>query len=333
MVLGPSITFVTHEREADSGQEPGHVRGAGINAYGDAVQRLELPEPEISDPRQLLIAVHATGVGNWDDIVRTGGWDVGRVPPMALGVEAAGAVRAVGAGVSRFRVGDEVLTHSVPLQHQGAWAEVFVAPEDQVARKPPGMPFPLAGLFPVPALTAHQVLSGAVALQRGEKILIHGAGGVTGGVLVAVAAEMGGWVIATAGPASAERVRGYGASVVLDYHQPDWPNEVRRLTGGGVPVAVNTVRGAAVSLMPLVMDGGRLGTITSDAPPAERHIRVSNAYVSPNGPTLEQLAARFAQRGMTIPVAAVHSLAEAGSALSEAVSGRAAGGVVIDPRR
>jgi len=308
------------------------VKGAGILAYGGAVQLLELPNPEISDPQQLLIAVHAAGVGNWDEIVRTGGWDVGRAPPMALGVEAAGVVRAVGAAVTRLRVGDEVLTHSVPLQHQGTWAELLLAPEGHVARKSAGMSFPVAGLFPVPALTAYQVLSVKVALQRGEKILVHGAGGVTGGVLVAVAADMGGWVIATASPAGADRVRSYGASVVLDYHRTDWPTEVRRLSGGGVLVAVNTVRGAAASLLPLVADGGRLTTITSDAPASERQIRVSNAYVSPNGAILEELAARFAQRGLAIPVAAVHRLSEARRALSEAVSGRAPGGVIIDPR-
>ena len=50
-------------------------------------------------------------------------------------------------------------------------------------------------------------LAGAAALQRGETMLIHGAGGITGGVMVAIAAAMGGRVIATAGPASAERVR------------------------------------------------------------------------------------------------------------------------------
>jgi NADPH:quinone reductase-like Zn-dependent oxidoreductase len=309
-----------------------HVRGAGILAYGGSIQRLELSEPEISDPHQLLIAVHAAGVGNWDDLVRTGGWDVGGTPPLAPGVEAAGVVRAVGTMVSRFRVGDEVLTHCVPLQRQGAWAEALLVPEGQAARKPAGMSFPVASLFPVPALTAGQVLSGAVALQRGERILIHGAGGVTGGLLVAVAADLDGWVIATAGPSSVERVRGYGASVMLDYHQPDWPQEVRRLTGGGVPVAVNAVRGAASSLLPLVLDGGRLATITGEPPPGERRIRVSNAYVRPNGILLEQLATRFAQRGLAIPIAGVHSLSEAGKVLAEVAAGRAVGGVVLDPR-
>jgi NADPH:quinone reductase-like Zn-dependent oxidoreductase len=319
-------------READPSEGLQDMRGAGIQAYGGAVQLLELPATEISDPRQLLIAVHAAGVANWDDFVRTGRWDVGATPPMALGVEAAGVVRAVGAAVARFRVGDEVLTHSVPLP-QGAWAELLAVPEDHAARQPAGMSVPVAGLLPVPVLTAAQVLAEAVALQRGERVLIHGAGGITGGVLVAVAADMGGWVIATAGPASAARVRRYGAHVVLDYHQPDWPSEVRRLTGEGVPVAVNAVPGAAAGLLPLVVNGGRLATITIDPPPGERGIQVSNVYVRPDGRLLEQLAARFAQRALALPVAGVHGLADAGRALADVVAGRAAGGVVLDPRR
>src|SRR5947207_15988020 len=133
------------------------MRGAGILAYGGPIQRLELPKPEISDPYQLLIGVHAAGVGNWDDLVRTGSWDVGGTPPLALGVEAAGVVRAVGAMVCRFRVGDEVLTHCVPLQRQGAWAGALLAPQVQAARKAARMAFPVAGLLPLPATTADRV--------------------------------------------------------------------------------------------------------------------------------------------------------------------------------
>jgi len=97
-------------------------------------------------------------------------------------------------------------------------------------------------------------------------------------------------------------------------------------------VAVNAVLGAASGLLPLVLDGGRVATTTSDPPPGERHIQVSNVYVSANGILLEQLAMRFAQRGLAIPVAGVHSLTEAGSVVAEAVTGRAAGGLVLDPR-
>ena len=82
--LMPPITFVTRARvvearadrrwrQGDPGRELSDVRGAGIPAYGSPLQLLELPELEISDPHQILIAVRAAGVGNWDDIVRTGG--------------------------------------------------------------------------------------------------------------------------------------------------------------------------------------------------------------------------------------------------------------------
>src|SRR4051812_16768633 len=75
------------------------LRAAGIETFGGEVALLELEEPPPLEAGEVLIQVRAAGVGNWEDIVRTGGWDVGRVPPMALGVEAAGEVVGVGPGV------------------------------------------------------------------------------------------------------------------------------------------------------------------------------------------------------------------------------------------
>ncbi|HEY2864635.1 MAG TPA: NADP-dependent oxidoreductase [Casimicrobiaceae bacterium] len=307
------------------------MKCSGIREYDGAVELLELPDPAISEPGQVLIEVHASGVGNWDNIVRSGDWDVGTRPPMALGVEAAGVVRRVGAAVSRFAIGDEVLTHSVPLLHQGTWAPLFVASEDDIAHKPTAMSSLQAGLFPVPALTAHQVLV-AVDMQGSETILVHGAGGITGGLLVAVAAGAGGRVIAVADPKSAERLRSYGVFAVIDYHRPDWQRQVTHLANGRVPVVVNTVRDAAASLLPLLSDNGRLATITGDPPAAERGIQVSNVYVTPDGKSLEHLAADFARRSLTLPVSGVYGLSDASQALSAAL-GHAGGGVVVDPRR
>src|SRR5439155_545453 len=105
--------------------------------------------------------VNRPGVGNWDEIVRVGEWDVGRRPPLALGVEAAGVVAAVGKDVTSLAPGDEVLTHPVPLRHQGSWAERLVAPATLVARKPAAVPWEAAAAFPVPALTADQALTEA----------------------------------------------------------------------------------------------------------------------------------------------------------------------------
>jgi NADPH:quinone reductase-like Zn-dependent oxidoreductase len=307
------------------------VRAAGIVEYRGAVTPLELPTPRAVATDHVAIEVYAAGVGNWDEIVRTGGWKVGSVPPMALGVEASGIVREVGRSVSRFSPGDAVLTHSVPLQ-QGTWAELFVAQEEHVAHKPPGTAWSEAALFPVPALTAHQVLSEALAIKPGEALLVHGAGGVTGGMLVALASDMGARVIATAGPRSVDRVRGYGASVIVDYHALDWQSQVRAASNGRLGAVANAVRGAASTLLAMVDDGGRLATITGDPPNAERGIQVIDCYVHPDGAALEQIAVRFAERGLCIPLAASYELSTADVALADAVSGKSAGGITINVR-
>jgi NADPH:quinone reductase-like Zn-dependent oxidoreductase len=65
------------------------MQAAGIAALGGEVRLLELAAPVSPAPDEVVISVHAAGVGNWDEIVRVGGWDVGRRPPLALSVEAA----------------------------------------------------------------------------------------------------------------------------------------------------------------------------------------------------------------------------------------------------
>src|SRR5205809_3915165 len=126
----------------------------------------------------------------------------------------------------------------------------------------------------MPALTAAQALDEALGIESGGWVVVNGAGGVTGGLLVQLAAARGARVIATASARKAERVRGYGALEVLDYHG-DWPAVVREITGGGVPRAVNAARGQAAIMLKAVADGGRLATITGDPPQEERDIAVS----------------------------------------------------------
>jgi NADPH:quinone reductase-like Zn-dependent oxidoreductase len=159
--------------------------------------------------------------------VRSGGWDVGIRPPMALGVEAAGVITAVGANVAEFVVGDEVLGHPLPLRHQGTWAPLLIASAATLAHKPTAMTWAVVAALPVPALTAEQVVSKALILHADETVLVHGAGGITGGLIVQLAALTGATVIATCGPDNEARVRALGASEVLDYHDPTWPDKAR----------------------------------------------------------------------------------------------------------
>src|ERR1700756_2447103 len=92
---------------------------AGIRRIGARVEMIEVGEPRPLAADEVLLQVMAAGVGNWDEFVRTGGWDVGATPPMALGVEAAGTVLAAG-------------------QAAGGWAARGCGPDPSGATARPG---------------------------------------------------------------------------------------------------------------------------------------------------------------------------------------------------
>jgi NADPH:quinone reductase-like Zn-dependent oxidoreductase len=303
---------------------------AGIGRPGGPVEVLEVMEPRPIADDEVLVEVKAAGVGNWDEFVRTGGWDVGARPPMALGVEAAGTVLAIGQAVSGWAAGDAVMTHPLPLRDQGTWAPRLIAPAALLAPKPDGASWEAAAAFPIPALTAEQVLSDSLSIRAGEQLLVHGAGGVTGGLLVALGTLRGAHLIATADPSSEQRVKALGARHVIDYHDDDWPGQVRATAGGlGVDAAANAAPGGAATAIRAVAEGGRLVTITSDPPAEQRGITVASIYVRPDGNQLRKLAKQFADGQLQIRVASRYRLAEAALALAEATGGHAGGAIVL----
>jgi NADPH:quinone reductase-like Zn-dependent oxidoreductase len=280
-------------------------------------------------PDEVLIDVQACGVGNWDEFTRTGEWDLGIRPPMALGVEAAGLVAAAGDRVTGIAPGNRVTVHSAPLRDQGAWAERHIAAAGQVAVLPAGLPVDAAAALPVPALTAAQVIDDALQVRAGQTVLVHGAGGVTGGMLVQLAAHRGARVIATAGADSASRVSAIGADTVLDYHQRDWPEQVRALTGGGVDGAANAARAGSAEAVRAVRDGGRLATITADLPDAERDIAMRAVQVVPDGARLAGLVRLLAQGVLTVAVAGGFPPERAAAALTQARHGARGSATVL----
>src|SRR5205809_3548914 len=253
------------------------MRVAGITALGEPVEIFELDEPAMPTAGEVLIDVVAAGIGNWDELVRIGSWQIGGPAPMALGTSASGTVAAAGSGVAELREGDEVMTHPLPLRRHGTWAGRVLAPAATVAARPPEASWEAGGAFPIPALTAAQALDEALGLASGGWVVVNGAGGVTGGLLVQLAAARGARVIATANAKKAARIRGHGASAVPDCHG-DWPALVREITGGGAPKAVNAARGQAATTLKAVADGGRLATITGDPRREGRGIALSDAY-------------------------------------------------------
>src|SRR3954462_14813646 len=194
------------------------MRAAGISEFGGAVGPIELPDPRPLADDEVLIEIRAAGVGNWEEFVRTGDWDVGRAPPMALGVEAAGVITAIGDSVEDWEPGDEVLSHPLPLRDQGAWAPLLIASPTVLARKPAALSWEAAAASPVPALTATQVIDGALAGGPDDLVLVNGASGGTGTLIVGRGAVPGAEGSPPGGPASHERLRRLGPAHVLDYH-------------------------------------------------------------------------------------------------------------------
>src|SRR3954451_20888756 len=308
------------------------MRGAGISEFGGAVGRVDLPDPRPLADDEVLIEVRAAGVGNWEEFVRPGQWAIGRAPPMALGVEAAGTVTAIGDSVEDWEPGDEVLSHPLPLRNQGTWAPLLIASATVLARKPACLSWETASAFPVPALTATQVIDGALTVRPDDLVLINGGSGVTGTLLVGLAAARGAEVIATAGLASHERLRRLGAAHVLDYHDPDWSVKARAIGGGlGVTAVANAVPNGSAVAIGTVRDGGHLATITQDPPDEQRGIEISSVIVEPDGRALGELAELLAAGKLEVSIAATFPLEDADAALAAAIGGGADGAVVLRP--
>ena len=308
------------------------MRAAGIETFGGPVRSITVPDPRSLAPDEVLIQVMAAGVGNWDEFVRVGDWDIGRTPPMALGVEAAGVVTQIGGRNTRWAPGDAVMTHAVPVREQGSWSEQLIVDGDLLAPKPKNVPWEEAAAFPVPALTAAQALLEVITPDADGLVLVNGAGGVTGGLTAALAWLRGARVIATAGPASAERLHRLGVQAVYDYRDRDWPQAVRALTNGvGVPAAVNAARAGEPATLSAVAKGGRFATITGAPPKPERGVSIANVYVRADGRQLRELAGLLAKRELEVSIDSVHPLAQAADALALVTHRGASGAVVLRP--
>jgi acyl transferase domain-containing protein/ubiquinone/menaquinone biosynthesis C-methylase UbiE len=192
---------------------------------------------------QVEIRVQATGL-NFADVMKALGLYPGLPDgPVPLGIECAGRVTAVGAGVERFRPGDEVVAIA-PFAF-GAFvvtAAAFVAP------KPPELSFEEAATIPIAFLTTHYALNHLGRMRRGERVLIHSATGGVGLAAIQLARRAGAEVYATAGsPEKRDFLRSLGVEHVWDSRSLDFADGVLEATGGrGVDIVLNSLAGEAI---------------------------------------------------------------------------------------
>jgi putative PIG3 family NAD(P)H quinone oxidoreductase len=194
----------------------------------EALTVSELPDPEPA-AGEVVIDVAATAVNRADTLQRHGHYPPPAGASDVLGLECSGTVSAVGEGVERWTVGDEVCA----LLAGGGYAEKVVVPAGQVMPVPTGLDLVTAGALPEVACTVWSNVFMIAGLQRGETFLVHGGAGGIGTFAIQLAHALGARVLTTAGSAEKlELCRSLGADVAIDYKEQDFVEEVDRATDG-----------------------------------------------------------------------------------------------------
>ncbi|TMR97940.1 NADP-dependent oxidoreductase [Nonomuraea basaltis] len=300
-------------------------------AYGpvDELRISEVPDRS-PGPGQVLVRVQAAALNPFDVKLVTG--ELREMYPVrhpfVLGMDATGVVSAVGEGVSRFAVGDEVIAYAGA--DSGTIAEyVLVGEGPQLVHRPRALPPVQAAALPTVAMTAHCVLA-AAALKPGDTVLVIGATGGVGALVVRRAAESGVRVLATAAPADTAYIRGLGAHETIDHTRGDTPAEARQLHPGGLDAVVDLIN-AGPALVPtagIVRPGGRL--VSTLYGPAEMD-GVVPVYVRMEASIgdLPRQAERAAADLMSIEVAATYPFDHSQQAMRDLAAGRYTRGKIV----
>ena len=237
------------------------MRAVVLRGHGD-LDSLEyvtdFPDPVVCEGH-VVIRVKATSF-NYHDVFTVRGMPGIKVPfPMIIGLDLAGEILEIGAGVSGWKPGDRVLVNPLnkkkglmgEMMH-GGLAEKCLVAADQLIRMPDSVTFEQAASLPVAYGTAHRMIITHDTIKRGEKVLVLGASGGVGTGCVLLAKMLGAEVIACASSADKiKRLQDLGADHVINYKETDfskWAVEKfgkpqRRTYDGGVDVVINFTGG------------------------------------------------------------------------------------------
>lgn len=242
------------------------MRAVVQDRYGaaDVLRVTTVPRPEAGEG-EVVVRVRAAGLdrGTWHlmtgkpYLMRIAGLGFRRPRDRVPGRDLAGVVAAVGAGVTRFAVGDEVYGAG-----RGSFAEYAVVRADRLVRKPAALSHEQAAVVPISAATALLALTDHGRLRAGQRVLVIGASGGVGSYAVQIARALGAEVTGVASTAKLDLVRSLGAAHVVDYTRTDFADTGERydliLDIGGNP-ALRRLRRALTPTGTVVIVGGEGG--------------------------------------------------------------------------
>jgi NADPH2:quinone reductase len=290
------------------------MRAVMITKAGN-VDVLEVAERPMREPGEgeVRIAVKAAGVNPVDVTLRKLGAGPDLPPPWTPGMDAAGEVESVGAGVDRLRVGEQVMAAVNPYRPEGgAQQELVVVPAVSVVAVPEGASLAQASTLPMNGVTAFGGLE-MLGLRDGDTLAVSGGAGVLGSYVIAVASTRGIRVIADAKPEDEELVESFGADVVVP-RSDSFGDAVRAVVPGGSDAVFDTAL-LYRDAFPAIRDGGGLlvvrgwdadNTVTPLREVEERGIRVHPHVIFPSmlrTDWLEELRGLYSEGRLQLRVA------------------------------
>jgi len=172
-------------------------------------------------PEDILVQVKAASINPVDWGIRRGMMRLmtGSTFPKVMGKDFAGTIVQIGDGVSGWNVGDAVLG-CVPWTREGSFSPLARARAEGMVRKPEALTFAEAAALPTIGLTAWHGLVQQAKIKPGQSLLVNGAAGGVGGIVVQIAQSFGGKVTARVGSRSFQRMAAMGIDTLLDYREP-----------------------------------------------------------------------------------------------------------------
>lgn len=314
------------------------MRAAAIDRFGPpevlTLHTLPLPEP---GPHEVLIEVHAAGVGVWDTELRKDPSSIEDAHfPLVLGTDGAGIVAATGARVRRFSVGDRAWGYEFLNPKGGFYAEYVALNADHAGHPPDTLDLTHAGAAAVTGLTALQGIDEHLRVRPGETVLIFGATGAVGTLAVQFAKRRHATVVATARDARGTAlVRKLGADHVFDPRSDRALEQLRAAAPSGLDAVLALAGGDALErCLELLRPGARLAypNGVEPEPRARPNVRIVpyDAVASPR--EFERLATAADEVRLQVPIEAVYPLDRAAEAHARVERGHVLGRVVLQVR-
>jgi len=236
---------------------PKTMKAAVIDKFGGpaVLHMARIPVPEPGD-KEILVHVHAAGVGSWDPWVREGGMGGTRFPQV-LGSDGSGTVVAAGSEVHRFKAGDRVYAYTFDNPKGGFYAEYSAVPEDAAALVPPGISMDQAGGLAACGLTAVAGID-MLKIVKDAPVMVLGASGGVGHIALQLAKREGARVLAVAsgrdGVALSEAL---GADLAVNGKAADVAKAAREFAPEGLAAALVCANADKLSAaLKLVRKGG-----------------------------------------------------------------------------